>query len=755
MTRSRAFVLPVFLLAVAALALGSCASGDDDGDDDSGFPADDDAGGGRPDDDLGDDTIDDDADDDSEFTPWVNPAAKADAFRLFYAERTDRVLTAYNRFMLVNDVVPAHTLGGLSIDKQGGAYDVALHPVDNNEIGTATFNAYQAYRVFRTRALALTLIRQFEGLAVAEKVSGIPGLTCREWEPGFILTIDGPSGTVTRTRFGAPVAPAESYPEELEAEIIDTFFADGVYRYNADPADYYFTVESILNPGDFAVTGVFAEWPRYLRVSNCCSSFMVTPEGPYAGYFWGNHNSRDNFPDFGMGYLAAVEAAADEGADADVRAAAQRAVESGRRIGDSVVQYGYNLMTVGEFQPYDAEHLIVAGELRPDGTDEGLEWLGSMNMCPMSYMAKALSSEGLSSPDEEVQVPGSYEIIAVKKILQLIGIDPPPPLSRSCRGIDDAMFGLSWRDFMERDLLGKTFLEWIAVLLEIAPDPAVDLIRSLAGSIDQPEKAAFALVYYAGLQGNDELLRASRQTLYHLVELHRRAALMIGDWGAMQDPPRQDLLDFAHREIVAAARFAHAGGVGNAEFDVDGFAQDDRASSGFEAVLTRGNSTPRGLFTDDEIWQRILNELAGNDERPIVVDRYWARFPTPDDRPMWREGDHYRVIGLDGEFQEIDNIGHQGFGGVHLWDAVSNCAQQPTVLDCSWAVLGCSRPDLDGSRAVDDGDGALFDAAWTTFGDGAACDAGNAWCDGADLDRSGTLDAADRAFLDAARGCWY
>ncbi|MCZ7583446.1 MAG: hypothetical protein M5R36_09000 [Deltaproteobacteria bacterium] len=174
-------------------------------------------------------------------------------------------------------------MGSTWIAKAGNDYEVILHPKDNNEIGRSAFNVYQAYKLFGSRDFALTLIRQFEGLAYAEEIQGIPGLTCREWQTGFTVTIDGPGASVTRTLDGAPVDPAEDYDETLEEEIIDAFFWDGTYAINGEPTDYYFTVEPIMNVNDFATTFVFEEMPNYLRVSNCCSSFMVSQLGDFAG----------------------------------------------------------------------------------------------------------------------------------------------------------------------------------------------------------------------------------------------------------------------------------------------------------------------------------------------------------------------------------------------------------------------------------------------------------------------------------------
>lgn len=67
------------------------------------------------------------------------------------------------------------------------------------------------------------------------------------------------------------------------------------------------------------------------------------------------------------------------------------------------------------------------------------------------------------------------------------------------------------------------------------------------------------------------------------------------------------------------------------------------------------------------------------------------------------------------------------------------CTTAPQLLDCSWAAIGCGPLDLDGSGMVDAADAALFEARVVTVGDGASCTGTE--CDGADLDRSGTVDA--------------
>jgi hypothetical protein len=317
---------------------------------------------------------------------------------------------------------------------------------------------------------------------------------------------------------------------------------------------------------------------------------------------------------------------------------------------------------------------------------------------------------------------------------------------------------MAWGDLLNLQVFGLTLWDIVEVLTALIPDTMVPVLIDMTDLLDQPEMSAFALVYYARLQdgdGKSELSLAAQQTLYHMLEIQRRSAQIALDWANSQDPPPADIVAQAERALQRTAMHAHIAGVGNADYNPYGFTIGLQDALNFEAVLNRGDSTPYALKTDDEIWATIENALAGAADRPLVVERYWARFPTPADRPMWRQDDHYRVQGIDGAWQEIPNISHQWFGGVHLWNDAPMCALAPGVLDCTWALLGCERPDLDASGQVDAADQALFDAAWTLYGEGATCDAGNSWCDGADLDHGGVLDADDAAYMTAAQGCWY
>ncbi len=679
--------------------------------------------------------------------PWQNASARADAFRLFYKERVGRVVRSHNRYSLINDAVPAMTLGATFVAHHGDDWEIEAHPKDNNEIGQSAFNAWQAYQVFRTRDLALTLIRMFEGMVIGGSASGHPGITSREWQPGWTLTIDGTAGgTITRTHDGHAVDPGESFPPALESEIASTFFSDGRFTYRVDPTETYFTAEPLFAMGSYAITFVFSGLPNFLRISDCCSSFMVSQLGAYTGYFWGNHDSRDNFPDHAIGYLAARECAADPSVDADLHASCVRAAAVGRAVGDAVVGHGYNLMTVGETTPYD--QLIVAGAVRPDGSVEDQD-LGSMNSCQMSYMAKALSSAGLQSPVEIVEVPGSYEVLLLQIIFDLLGL-PPPTIVPTCKHLDDAYFGLSWGDLLRLEVNGTPVFDVLDDLLAADANAWLPIFHQLVDALEQPERSARALVSYGRQTANESVTAAAQATLSQIAEVHRRAAQAIFDWatGAGANPGEAS---WSSRQLYQAAMVAVPFGVGGASYAVADFGPGLTDAQGYESALTRGESAPWGLLTDAQIQANIDAELASS--HPWNQERYAARFP--DGPPLRRAGDHYEAVGADGEFHAIPNVSHQWFGGVDLLREAPLCVLSPSALDCTWAVLGCARPDLDGSHAVDGADTTAFQAAWSIYGPSATCDAGNDWCGGADLDRSGTLAADDQAFMSAAQGCWY
>lgn len=328
-------------------------------------------------------------------------------FRLYYRERVERAVTAYNRFAMFGDSTFATNIGRAWVAKAGDEVEIIPGPVDNNQIGQGTWMAYNAYRVFRSPPLELTLIRMFDGLVFFEAVTGHSGVTSREVLPGWTVVLDGNSGAVTRTRFGAAVVHPMPGSPDVEAEVLRTFFSGIRVTYRENSAEYFFTFMPAAETGQYSTTYSFSALPRFLRVSDCCSSFMRTPEPHrWAGAFWGNHNSRDNFPDLSLGMIAALAAAVDEEASEDVRAAARRAVEAGHRIGDLVLENRSSLMTVDEHNSYDT--LVVSGTTRPDGETEDQD-LGQLTVCSAAYLARAISTAGLSSPVPSLPLPGSLD----------------------------------------------------------------------------------------------------------------------------------------------------------------------------------------------------------------------------------------------------------------------------------------------------------------------------------------------------------
>ncbi|MCZ7582598.1 MAG: hypothetical protein M5R36_04275 [Deltaproteobacteria bacterium] len=430
-----------FLALLAAL---SCGGDDDDddaaADDDSAAPdddvADDDSSADDDDvdddDDFDDDTGDDDttADDDDDDTVTPNPNARADAFRLFYRERSLRVITALNRFALSGDVVAANAFGKFAIARDGDAWEVVAGPEGNNPFGKSLFATWRLYQAIGGREFELSLIRMFEGIVFNEAVSGHPGLTTREAFPGWTRTMDGVGDEIERTKWGSPVTPPVTYDNALEQEILDTFYDGLLFTYRENPEEFLFNLKPTDELTTFSLTYVFDELdhdPPFLRVSDCCSSFMVSQKGPWTGAYWGNDNSRDNFTDYAMGFLTAIEAEATDGLPADVAAAAHHAAEAAHRIGDNIVAHDNVLMTVDEWHDY--ETLTIAGTKNPDGQEEWQD-PGSLASCQMAYLAMAISTDGLPYPPPVVPLPGSIETTAIQYLFDLIGLPLPAPRPR-------------------------------------------------------------------------------------------------------------------------------------------------------------------------------------------------------------------------------------------------------------------------------------------------------------------------------------
>ncbi|RJO68684.1 MAG: hypothetical protein C4523_07295 [Myxococcales bacterium] len=674
-----------------------------------------------------------------ESEPVFNPEAAAAGFKLYYRERVDRVVTAFNRYQLFGDAAFGVTIGKAGVAISGEEIEIVPGPNDNNMIGLSAWNAWQAYKIFHSRALALSLVRMFNGLAFLEGVSGHPGLTARNAYPGWTLAIDGRSGDVSRTVDGTVITPPVDYAPSLEAEIIAAFFGGGRFTYRENPADFMFDYMPAVEVGPYATTYSFSMLPRYIRVSDCCTSLMRTP-APYEweGAFWSNHNSRDNFPDLAIGYLAALAAKSDPDAAPEVREAAERAWASGRRVGDSIQTHEGRLMTVDEHNPYDT--LVVAGAVRPDGETES-EDLGSLSSCQDAFLGRALSSDGLGLPPPGLPLPGSIEFL-------MEGLFDECHASESvrlCRRLQEAYCGYDWDEMTELHLFGHKWLEYIGEMEENSPGTAEKLIGSFQDDYYEVSLASVALADYAETVGDRELAAQARGVVGDMTELMRIFADLIYSQTA---PERQ-----VSRRYEAALFDAMAGRAPIAA-DLNGFARAEAQMASLESLLTLGDSAPAPLLTDEEILSQSEAYLSSRSDS--VKARYREAYGETPPLRVAGEGYEARYFHPDEEMQwrPVGRPQHHFVHGQRLLEAVSFCTRATSWLDCSWAALGCARPDLDGGRAVDEADEALFAAAQGTHGQ-AVCREDNRWCDGADLDHSGASDETDAAFMAAAVGCWY
>jgi len=691
--------------------------------------------------------------------------AKADAFRLFYRERTQRALTSLNRFSLSGDAVAASAFGGVQVARSGNQWEVVPGPDDNNPFGKTLFSTWKLYQALGGRELELTLIRMFEGIVFNEAVSGHPGLTTREAFPAWRRTMDGVQGSVSRSRFGVPIAGPVAYPPELEREILDTFFRGAVFTYRENPEETFFRLMPALNTGSFAVTYVFEELdhdPPFLRQSDCCSSFMRSQKGIWEGAYWGNHNSRDNFTDYAMGFLAAFEAEAAPGLPDDLARAARRAAEAARRTGDHVVASGNVLMTVDEWHDYDT--LAPAGGMNPDGE---VEWqdLGSLSSCQMAYVARAVSSEGLDWPVPETPLPGAIETSLLRDLFRQIGLPPPPLPEVRCRSLDDAFVGMTWREILDIQIFGVPVWQVAELIALLAPELFPELLGGMMDDFSEMMLGSVMLCFYAQQQGKEALLAAARQSLANFIELQAILAELV--YHASRQPL---VVEASGPEAVAAqvkaanemlykgAAYARMFGFDSPAEFLDGFSLGDARVADMERALDRADTPEKPLMTDEQIAAVIEAQLAATlDRAPWRVQRYRERFP-PDGAipyPVRRAGDGYECIGPDDAWMPSENARHEPLSILSpgLWFESPLCVQAEDTLDCSWARLGCAPADLDGTGAVDGADRAIFQESFDRYGRGAWCHAGNDRCEGADLDRSGFLTRADTAYMQAAQGC--
>lgn len=672
--------------------------------------------------------------------PVPDPEAAARAFKLYYRERTERAVVAFNRFMLFGDTMFGINIRKVGIARAGNIYEVVPGPKDNNQIGTSVRAAWNAYKLFRSRTLALAMVRMFNGLEFIATVSGHDGITGRNAYPNWTMTIDSTAGTVERTRDGVAIASPMADDPELESEIISTFFGSMQVKYRTEPADILFNYMPGVETGSFAVTYGFSMLPAYLRISDCCTSMMKVPEPyPWAGAFWSNHNSRDNFPDLVFGYLAAREAMHDTEADPQVRAAAERAWEAGRRVGDSVVDNGSRIMTVGEGTPYD--QLVTSGEIRPDGSVEA-ETLGAMSDCQMTFAAKALSTAGLDWPLPVLPLPGALEKLVAPLVDQESGCAPFDS-EFSCDRLAASFCGKTWGQLNEITMGGKGLIDLAIELDAEDPGAAGAILGQFYGNYDQPLNAALAVLEYARLTGKIELLDEARRTLSEMTDLSRTFADVIF---SRQDPAEQAQMRYETALIDAL------GGLTPPISDFLDFSVAEQQMAAMESLLGIGDSSPADILTASQILDQIDDELS--DSNGIVRRRYkdaWG------DQPPVRtdeSGYQARVWDQAGptEWRVVDWPHHRRMGGIDLLEAIPICLTNPDLLDCTWARAGCQRADTNHDGIVDESDRLIHSMADTLT---VGCNTGNDWCQGADLDHTGTVDELDAAFMDAAQGCRY
>ncbi|MCB9730775.1 MAG: hypothetical protein H6746_20050 [Deltaproteobacteria bacterium] len=677
--------------------------------------------------------------------PRGTDESRARAFKLFYRERLDRALIAYNRFGLFGDVGFGLAVDRAHVAREGQSYDIVVGPNDNNLMGTPLRAVWHAWRHFHSRTAELTLIRMLRGLEFYEQVTGHPGLTSRMALTGWTLDIDGVAKTATRTRDGAAVTSPLATDAALEAEILATFF-DGVkMKYRMNPRDTYLTFLPGWDPAEYAITQSIPNLPDFIRISDCCATLRRTPEGyPWADSWWSNHNSRDNFPDIALGVLAAMEAEASPETPEAIRGSATRVAEAGVRIADLIEANGGNIMTVDEYHDYDT--LTVSGEIRPHGLPEN-EDLGSMASCPMALLSRALSTQGLEAAPVDVFLPGTQELLIAHDYPGLIECPFEEP--RRCASIDDAICGLSWATIDELKVLDQPIFE-LAVELEAGtPGSAETLLGSFQNDFDDVAEAMVSLEAVLRVKGEAALADDARDSVGHLTDLMRRFADIL--YGERKPEKRASqryeaaIFDaMAGREVVAS--------------DLGEFEPEDARMARAEGLLQIPEAQPVKLYTDEELLQLITDGLAnlqdksGPGRSEAIRKRYAETYPDGKP-PIRRAGDAYEARQGQGPWFPAERPRHKVVGGFDLMQAVILCTTAPELLDCSWAAIGCAPPDLDQSGTVDAADLALFETAFTGYGDGATCDEANGHCGGVDLDASGTLDASDRAFMTAAQGC--
>jgi len=680
-------------------------------------------------------------------------ASRALGFKLYYRERVRRMLTPMNRLLLGGDLTFANYICNQQVQKSGNAWQVSYGPCDNNANGLLTFNTLHGYRKLGGRELELTLLRELNGMAFVEGVTGHPGVTSREALPNWRLQVDGSSGAISRTRSGISVTPPVTFSSALESELLHTFWDDVQFTYRTEPTDWQFTVHPLVRLDQYAFTFVFSGLPRFVRISNCCSSWIYSEQGTWQGAVWGNHNSRDNFADQSLGFLAAMDLADDPNVPADLRQAALAAAAAGHRVGDSIINSGYALMTVPETGAYSA--LIPGGASRPDGrTNEGP--LGTINYCQAAYLAQALSTSGLSLPFAEVTLDSGLapDQEALLDLLNLLGIATPVGSTLTCRTIDDASIGGTWGELLEKRVNGRPWYEAAIELVQVDREFFHARFTDWADSMEQLELTTMAVLEYARLTGKAELYEATHQSLANQFQVHR-VFVALG-YAVDAEAPDPGIVAQAAWQLYMVAVRERAYGIAAPDIDLTNLAYAESHNQAIEALENFSDTVPRPLLADSEIAQRIEAVLAGAAiDEPQNVERYRNRFflgGVLHQPPLKRDGDNYKVVDAHGNWTPLANSNFVEIGGFSPFFELNLCGLAPDTLSCSWARLGCARPDLDNSGMVDAADVSLLALRSSTYA-GQVCQRANQWCNGADFDHSGSIDGEDTAFMEAAQGC--
>jgi hypothetical protein len=158
----------------------------------------------------------------------LNIKAVSLGFKLFYEERVERAVIACQRFTLFGGPLFASNMGKVGIARNGSDFEVVPGPTDNNQIGITVWTTYNAWRIFRTKTLELALFRLLNGLIFFEQITGHPGVTSRMVYPGWTMTIDGLSNSISYLRHFSPLTPLLSWIQPSKTRSLEPYSAMSV-----------------------------------------------------------------------------------------------------------------------------------------------------------------------------------------------------------------------------------------------------------------------------------------------------------------------------------------------------------------------------------------------------------------------------------------------------------------------------------------------------------------------------------------------